>query len=141
MEQQSSGKISSIEAIFMLLIVIAADLFEMFVAAMVAVPIIGWALIAANVFVSLFVWLIIQFWLIMKGVPGWWFVAGGALDVIPLLSSLPCKTAAMARIVIKYSDLAEDVLKVVSKVPLPQAKAAQAALRAAKTAGKIAGKV
>ena len=81
MEQEK--KISLPEGIIMVLLTGSADLFGMFSGAAFAIPVIGQALVIASFFVSLSVWAIIQFWLIMKGVgtQQLWYGGGSILDI------------------------------------------------------------
>lgn len=66
----------------MLLIVFFADLFELLFAIAVVVPVLGQALIVVRFFGAFVVWFSIQLWLILKGVKGLWFAAGGILDML-----------------------------------------------------------
>ena len=77
-------KISLSEGIIMILIVGAADLFGIFAGFAFAVPVIGQVLIIASFFVSGGTWLIVQIWLIMKGVGKMqlWYGGGSVLDIL-----------------------------------------------------------
>lgn len=77
-------KISLPEIIMAVLIVGAADLFGIFAGFAVAVPVIGQALIVFSFFMSLSIWLIVQIWLIIKGVgmQQLWYGGGSVLDIL-----------------------------------------------------------
>lgn len=74
-------KISLPEAILMVMIVGSAELFELIATFAEAIPVIGQILLFIKWFVALFSWLAVQFWLIMKGIKGMWFLGGGVLDM------------------------------------------------------------
>lgn len=80
MEQK---KISLPEGIIMVLLTGSADLFGLFSGFAFVVPVIGQVLIVGSFFISLSVWAIIQFWLIMKGVgmQQLWYGGGSILDI------------------------------------------------------------
>ncbi|MBI5079200.1 hypothetical protein HZB06_00790 [Candidatus Wolfebacteria bacterium] len=89
-------KISLPEIIIMVLLAGSADLFGLFSGFAFAVPVIGQALIIFSFFVSLSVWIIIQFWLIMKKV-GWqqlWYTGGSLGDII-FGGVIPAQTPAL----------------------------------------------
>jgi len=65
-------KISLPEGMIMFLFVASADLAELI---LIVVPFL-------TAFISFPVWLIIQLWLIMKGIKGSWFLAGGLFDTL-----------------------------------------------------------
>jgi len=77
-------KISLPEIIIAVLVVGAADLFGIFAGFAVAVPVIGQALIIFSFFISLCIWLIVQLWLIMRGVGKMqlWYGGGSVLDIL-----------------------------------------------------------
>lgn len=125
----------------MLIIAGGSDLWEMFSAGLVIIPVIGWVLPVITIVISLFVWGILLIWFIMKGMSLGVLMVGGIVDLIPFVNVLPAKTIAVIRAIVAYSEIAEDVFKVVEKIPLPQAQAASKAMKLAKTAGKVAGKV
>lgn len=64
----------------MILITATADAFGMLAGATAVIPILGVSLVIMSALLTFFVWLLIQFWLIMRGVPGWWFGAGSMGD-------------------------------------------------------------
>ena len=68
-------KISLVEIILMLMITITADVVELILTLFVA----G---IVVNILINIPVWLVIQFWLIMRGIPGWWYGGGSIVDII-----------------------------------------------------------
>ena len=79
---EQGQKISLVEIILMNMIVIPADLFELVATPCAVIPIIGQILLVLKWIVAGTSWLIIQFWLIMKGLKGLWFLGGGLLDGI-----------------------------------------------------------
>lgn len=89
-------KISLPESIIMVLLAGSADLFGIFSGFAFAIPVIGQALIAGSFFVSLSVWAIIQFWLIMKGV-GMQQLWYGGLSIADIFSGgvIPAQTPAI----------------------------------------------
>ena len=80
MEEEQGPKIGLAEIILMNLIVIPADLFELVATLLVAIPVLGQILLVVKWIVAGFAWLIIQFWLIMKGIKGLWYLSGSLLD-------------------------------------------------------------
>ncbi len=81
-EEQEQKKISLPEAIIMIMITGLADLFELVATFVEAVPVVGQILLFMKWFVAIFSWLAIQFWLIMKGIRGMWFLSGSLLDAV-----------------------------------------------------------
>lgn len=79
---EGNPKISLVETILMTMITGSADLFELIATLLIAVPVIGQILLVVKWFVAFSAWLIIQFWLTMKGLKGLWFLSGSALDTI-----------------------------------------------------------
>ena len=79
---EAGPKISLVEIILMTMITGSADIFELFATLLVAVPVIGQILLIIKWFVALIAWLIIQFWLTMKGLKGLWFLGGSVLDAV-----------------------------------------------------------
>ncbi|MDP3052726.1 MAG: hypothetical protein Q8N22_02070 [bacterium] len=77
---EESPKIGLVEIILMNMIVIPADLFELAATLLVAIPVLGQILLVVKWIVAGFTWLIIQFWLIMKGIKGLWYLSGSLLD-------------------------------------------------------------
>ena len=95
---EEGPKIGLVEAILMLMITISADLFELIATLLVTVPVIGQILLVIKWFVAGGCWLIIQFWLIMKGLKGVWFLSGSLLDGVANFVGLDVpfgKTAAI----------------------------------------------
>ncbi len=91
-------KISLVETIFMVMVAGLADAFELIATFAEAVPVIGQILLFMKWIVAICVWLILQFWLIMKGIKGMWFLAGSLLDAIAnfLMLDIPFgKTASI----------------------------------------------
>lgn len=79
----------------MILIVVLYEIFEVVAGLGTSLPIIGPALILVNFLGDWIIWLIIQFWLIMKGEKGLWFLAGSAAEMIPLIDILPIRTITL----------------------------------------------
>lgn len=87
-------KISLPEIIIMVMLAGGADLFGLVAGLALGVPVIGQILIFASLFVSVGVWLIVQFWLIMKGVRGWWYGGGSLFDIFSG-GTLPLQSPAL----------------------------------------------
>ncbi len=96
-------KISIVEMIPMVIIVLTADIAEILATAGIALPVIGPALPVIAWFYGFTVSAIIIFWLIMKGVSVKWFLGGSGVELIPVLNSLPARTAALAATFIEDS--------------------------------------
>ena len=79
---EDQKKISLPEAIIMIMVTGLADLFELVATFIEAVPVIGQIFLFIKWFVAIFSWLAIQFWLIMKGIKGLWFLSGSLLDAV-----------------------------------------------------------
>ncbi len=97
MEEQK--KISLPEIILMIMIVGGADLFDAITTLVALVPIIGKVFVFTNIFVGIFVLLIIQFWLILKGGIGFKkqlvVLVGNLIELIPGLNILPIRTLTL----------------------------------------------
>lgn len=111
-------KISLPEIIIMVMIVAGADLFDVFVDLAAAVPVIGQILLFGNWFVDIFVFVIVQFWLIMKGGIGFrkqaTVLVGNLVEMIPFLDVLPIRTAALLAAIYMINNP-----KIVKKVTKP----------------------
>ncbi|HEY4496859.1 MAG TPA: hypothetical protein VI432_01795 [Candidatus Paceibacterota bacterium] len=81
-------KISLVEIILMLMITITADVVELILTLFVA----G---IVVNILINIPVWLVIQFWLIMRGIRGLSYTAGSMVEFVPIINALPLRTASM----------------------------------------------
>lgn len=111
----SSPKISLVEAMFMLMLVVPADLLEIFAAFAAAVPVLGKIVLVAAGFTDLLVLSVIQFWLIMKKAKWGWSLAGNLIECVPFLDVLPFRTACLiATIILTNNPKAK---KIVSMVP------------------------
>ena len=112
------------------MIVIPADLFELVATLCVAIPVIGQILLVARWIVAGTSWLIIQFWLIMKGIKGLWFLGGSLLDGIAnfLAIDIPFGKTASLNLTIylanhpKISQVAQVAGAVAGKPGLPTPK-------------------
>jgi len=82
MEEEQKNKIGLPETILMVMIVGSADLFELAATPVQIVPVVGQIFLFIKPFVSISVWVIVKFWLIMKGIRGLWFLAGGLSDTV-----------------------------------------------------------
>jgi len=89
-------KFSFPEALLMLLTVLFADLFEGLISIVGVVPFLTLVTVGISFLINLFVWAGIQFWLIMKGERGSWFLAGSILEFIPFINILPLRTVTCA---------------------------------------------
>lgn len=92
-------KISLPEIIIMMMIVVGADLFDVFSGLAAAIPVIGQILIIFNWLIDFVVFAIVQFWLIIRGGIGFRKQAialtGNLIEFIPLLDILPFRTATL----------------------------------------------
>lgn len=79
---EEEKKISLVETIFMVMVAGLADIFELVATVATPVPVVGQILLFFKWIVSICTWLILQFWLIMKGIRGMWFLSGSLLDAI-----------------------------------------------------------
>ena len=85
-----TGEISDVEAIILVMVVGGIDLVEAiltFVAPGFA-EIVKWL-------INFSIWPLIQFYLIMKGIRGVYYLYGSIMEFIPLINFLPMRTAAI----------------------------------------------
>lgn len=99
-EQQP--KISTPEAILILMITVIADLISI-------IPVINWL-------VSVVMFPVTQFYLRMKGIKGTYMLVGNVIELIPVLSVLPGYTTAMAITI--YVDRHPQLTAKIQKMPL-----------------------
>lgn len=92
---EEGPKISLVEGILMLMIVIPVDILEVIVALISLIPVIGQIALVVMWFADPIVLFIIQFWLIMKGLKGLWALAGNLLEFIPYVDALPLRTIGL----------------------------------------------
>ena len=92
---EKKPELNTVDFILMLMLTLSADVADILAALGVAIPIIGLALPLIAWFYGLIIFGILIFWLIMKGVGIKWFLWGSGLELIPLLNSLPARTAAL----------------------------------------------
>ena len=97
---EESQKISLVETILMLMIVVPVDLLEVIVVFISPVPVIGQIAMAIMPFIGLVVLFVIQFWLMMKGLSGLWALTGNVLDLIPFANALPSRTLGVIATII-----------------------------------------
>lgn len=92
---ENQKKISLPEIVIMVLIVGAAEFFDLFVAFSAAVPVVGQVLVFVNEFINFFIMAIIQLWLLIRGGIGFkpqaTALAGNLIDLIPILNALPAR--------------------------------------------------
>ena len=87
-------KISLPESIVMIMLCGFADIFEILISILSFVPILTGIALALNWVIDWFVFLIIEFWFIMKGELGPWFIGGSITEMIPYIDILPLRTAS-----------------------------------------------
>lgn len=96
---EDQKKIELPEIIIFLLLNGGADLFDVMVGLAAGVPVVGQVGLFMAPPVGFSVWATTQFWLIMKGGIGFrkqaTYLAGGILDVVPLLNILPARTVTL----------------------------------------------
>ncbi|MBI4119755.1 MAG: hypothetical protein HY456_02835 [Parcubacteria group bacterium] len=130
MNQENNKKISLVEGLLMFFIVFFADLFEIALTLGEAIPYIGFVFPIVKGIEALTVWLGIQFWLIMKGIRGIWFLSGNILDIIANLLAIDIpfgKTAALL-LTIYLANRPPKIIKVAEKV-IPGKKSIAAAAK------------
>jgi hypothetical protein len=85
---EEGPRISLAEGILMVTITATADLFEIIATLTEPIPVIGQILYIIKCFTNILNWIIIQFWLIMKGIRGLWFLGGSLIDIVANLLAL-----------------------------------------------------
>jgi len=97
---EEGPKISLVEAILMLMIVVPFDVLEAITALISPIPVIGQIALVVMHFGDWIVLFIIQFWLIMKGLKGLWALSGNLLEFIPFVDILPLRTLGLIATII-----------------------------------------
>lgn len=92
---KNDSKINTLDKVTMLILVVSADVAEILAALGMALPGVGPVLPVLAWFYGFTISAFIIFWLIMKGVSVKWFLGGTGLELIPVLNSLPGRTAAI----------------------------------------------
>ncbi|MFA5098807.1 MAG: hypothetical protein WC461_01130 [Candidatus Paceibacterota bacterium] len=124
-------KISLVEALLMVLLNLFADIVDIVFNFLALIPAIGVVMFLMAPIISFSVFAITEFWLIMKGGMGFRkqisIIAGNILDVIPLLSFLPIKTAGVliAIYMINHPEIGKVASMATGKIPLKTAAAAE----------------
>lgn len=95
------SKINTAEKVFMLLLAGSADAAEALGTAGLAIPLIGPALPIAAWFYGFIISAILLFWLTMKGVSVGWMLGGSGIELMPMINSLPARTAAMIATIVE----------------------------------------
>lgn len=93
-------KISLVEIILMMLIVVPFDILEVVADLISPIPIIGQIALVVMHFGDWIVLFIVQFWLIMKGLKGLWALAGNLLEFIPYVDIMPLRTLGLIATII-----------------------------------------
>ena len=109
-----NSKISIVEAVFMIILVVGADAVAGFGTLGNGIPVIGQMLWLVGWLTNIVVWAILMFWLTMKGVSTSLLLGSGAIEAIPILNALPALTAATIAIIIK-ENLPENIKRTVEK--------------------------
>jgi len=97
---EEGPKISLVEAILMLMIVVPFDVLEVVTALISPIPVIGQIALVVMHFGDWIVLFVIQFWLIMKGLKGIWALTGNLLEFIPFVDILPLRTLGLIATII-----------------------------------------
>lgn len=92
---EEGPKISLVEGILMLMIVVPFDILEVLTDLISPIPVIGQIALVVMHFGDWIILFIIQFWLIMKGLKGLWALAGNLLEFIPYVDILPLRTLGL----------------------------------------------
>ncbi|MCL4406351.1 MAG: hypothetical protein M1586_02585 [Patescibacteria group bacterium] len=92
---KASPKISLPEGIILFLVAIGADLFELLNGLFGLVPVVGLIFLFLNSFVALIAGIVINGYLLVKGIKGVWSLAGGVFELFPILNILPIKTITL----------------------------------------------
>lgn len=87
-------KISLPEVIIMIMVSGFGDIFGLISGLSLPIPVIGQILIGFSFLTSLFIFGVIQLWLIIKGVKSWWFGGGSLFDIFSG-GALPLQTPAL----------------------------------------------
>ena len=95
------SKIDIVSGLFMFILVGLADAADAAALLSVTIPIIGWGMPIFAWFLGLSVSAIMLFWLYNIGVGIKWFLGGSGIELIPGLSSLPVRTAALIATIIE----------------------------------------
>jgi len=115
----------------MVLLNLFADIVDIVFNFLALIPAIGVVMFLMAPIISFSVFAITEFWLIMKGGMGFRkqisIIAGNILDVIPLLSFLPIKTAGVliAIYMINHPEIGKVASMATGKIPLKTAAAAE----------------
>lgn len=97
----NESKITTVDKVFMFILVGIADAAEALGSAMVSIPIIGTAMPIAAGFFGATISAIMIFWLYNKGVSTKWFWGGSGLELIPFINALPFRTGALIMTIIE----------------------------------------
>ncbi len=97
---EEKPKFSLVEIILILMIVIPIDVLEAIVALISPVPVIGQIALVSMFFGDLISLFVIQFWLIMKGIKGYWTLSANLLELIPYVNALPLRSIGVIATII-----------------------------------------
>lgn len=97
---EESPKFSLVEIILLMLIVVPIDVLEVASDLISPIPIVGQIVLVAMFFVDLVSLFVIQFWLIMKGLKGFWALSANLLEFIPYIDALPLRTLGVITTII-----------------------------------------
>lgn len=89
---EEKPKFSLVEIILLMLVVVPIDVLEIITDLISPIPVVGQVVLFAMFFVDLISLFVIQFWLIMKGLRGFWALSANLLEFIPYIDALPLRT-------------------------------------------------
>lgn len=93
-------KFSLVEIILILMLVVPIDLLEIVSDLISPVPVVGQVALITMFLVDLISLFAIQFWLIMKGIKGFWTLSANLLELIPYVNALPLRTLGVITTII-----------------------------------------
>lgn len=88
-------KISLPETLILVIVVGSYEIFEIVADLLFPVPFLGQALLIINFFGDWFIWLLVQFWIIIRGLKNSYYIVGNALEMIPGVDMLPLRTIGL----------------------------------------------
>ncbi|MDO8430013.1 MAG: hypothetical protein Q7S73_01435 [bacterium] len=98
---EKNSKINVVEGMFMLILAVIADVSGVAGIAGLAIPLVGVMFPIIAWFCGIAIWLILLFWLNMKGVSVKWLLGGGIGELIPILNALPFYTLAIIATIVE----------------------------------------
>lgn len=93
----SRTQLSELEIIILIIIAVLADIFEIVIGALTAIPVVGVAFIPVIWGIDFLAWAVIQGWLWRRGIRQFYFTAGSLIEALPfpLVSIFPTRTIVL----------------------------------------------